>query len=251
MRILILSLSQWLFFLMLLSSGSAYAEIFQSEVKQTSLVELYSSEGCSSCPPADFWIGTLRSRPGLWKEFVPITFHVGYWDYLGWKDEFAKEEYVARQNRYAFFWKSSSVYTPAVVVNGQASNAWRYGELPTASTQTPGILKLEIEKTGKGTVAFFPQDKNQEYVASVAILGFDIQSDVQSGENRGRLLSHQFLSLAHQSFPLSSRQNFEHSFQIPIPSHVKNIGVAGWIELAGKPVPIQATGGVLAADPQE
>src|SRR5580693_7997010 len=85
---------------------------FQSSNKQTSLLELYTSEGCSSCPPAETWLSRLKASPGLWGDFVPVAFHVDYWDYLGWRDPWAKSEFSNRQRAYAARWHSQSVYTP-------------------------------------------------------------------------------------------------------------------------------------------
>jgi len=62
---------------------------FSSGTNHVSLVELYTSEGCSSCPPADRWFSELKRDDGLWREFVPLAFHVDYWDYIGWQDRFA------------------------------------------------------------------------------------------------------------------------------------------------------------------
>src|SRR5213592_2728274 len=66
---------------------------FQSSGKQTALIELYTSEGCSSCPPAETWLSRLKESPGLWKDFVPLAFHVDYWDYLGWGDPWANKSF--------------------------------------------------------------------------------------------------------------------------------------------------------------
>ena len=92
---------------------------FASGPQQTALIELYTSEGCSSCPPAETWMSRLKESPGLWKQFVPIAFHVDYWDRLGWRDRFSSQRWTERQRRYASLWQSESVYTPAVVVNGR------------------------------------------------------------------------------------------------------------------------------------
>src|SRR6266436_651609 len=82
---------------------------FQSNAKQTALIELYTSEGCSSCPPAEAWLSQLKADPRLWKDFVPLAFHVDYWDYLGWRDPFASKEWTARQYRYSAAWKNDGV----------------------------------------------------------------------------------------------------------------------------------------------
>lgn len=68
---------------------------FQSGLIQTSLLELYTSEGCSSCPPAEAWISGLKEGRRLWKDLVPVAFHVDYWDHLGWNDPFASKAYTA------------------------------------------------------------------------------------------------------------------------------------------------------------
>src|SRR5262249_30028289 len=90
---------------------------FASGANQTALIELYTSEGCSSCPPAESWLSRLKHDSGLWKRFVPVAFHVDYWDRLGWRDRFSSKRWTERQSRYAALWTSESIYTPAVVVN--------------------------------------------------------------------------------------------------------------------------------------
>ena len=72
----------------------------QSGPQKVSLLELYTSEGCSSCPPAETWLSRLTTDGRLWKEIVPVAFHVDYWDDLGWKDRYAKQEYTSRQRSY-------------------------------------------------------------------------------------------------------------------------------------------------------
>lgn len=95
--------------------------VFTSTETQVRLVELYTSEGCSSCPPADRWLSGLLTSPHLWGSIIPIAFHVSYWDYLGWHDSFALDEYSQRQRAYANLGKTG-VYTPGFFVNGQE---WR------------------------------------------------------------------------------------------------------------------------------
>src|SRR6059036_4275966 len=88
---------------------------FQSSGKQPALIELYTSEGCSSCPPAETWLSRLKESPGLWRDFVPMAFHVDYWDYLGWRDPWAAQEFSDRQRAYAQSWRSRRIYTPGFV----------------------------------------------------------------------------------------------------------------------------------------
>src|SRR5947208_15491894 len=95
------------------------ATVFESGDTQSTLIELFTSEGCSSCPPAEKWMSGLKSNQDLWKKIIPVTFHVDYWDHLGWRDRFAKPEFTSRQQRYAAAWGGDSVYTQGLVVNGK------------------------------------------------------------------------------------------------------------------------------------
>jgi len=104
--------------LILFSSFSVSAESFQSTTDHTSLIELYSSQGCSSCPPAERWVSNLLNHEKLWIDFVPIVFHVDYWNQLGWHDPFSKPAYSERQLNYYQQRSISSVYTPGVILNG-------------------------------------------------------------------------------------------------------------------------------------
>src|SRR5713101_6658813 len=92
---------------------------FESGEKRVALVELFTSEGCSSCPPAERTLSKLTTHPSLWKTFVPVAFHVNYWDNLGWKDRLASVEFTQRKHTYASGWGSDTVYTPEFVLNGR------------------------------------------------------------------------------------------------------------------------------------
>ncbi|MEP0543428.1 MAG: DUF1223 domain-containing protein, partial [Marinobacter sp.] len=73
-----------------------HAEQWQSSNTQTDVIELFTSEGCSSCPPADAFLSSLKNRDGVFRTFIPMAFHVDYWNYIGWKDRFASSEYSQR-----------------------------------------------------------------------------------------------------------------------------------------------------------
>src|ERR1700752_1309825 len=85
---------------------------FQSGEKRVAFVELFTSEGCSSCPPAEQTLSKLTTHPPFWKAVVPVAFHVNYWDHLGWKDRLASIEFTQGQRTYASDWRSDPVYTP-------------------------------------------------------------------------------------------------------------------------------------------
>jgi len=108
--------------LLLFASGTMRAEnepiVCQSSERQTALLELYTSEGCSSCPPAERWLSEQKDSLGLWKNFVPLAFHVDYWNSLGWRDPWSSAQASQRQKAYAQLWQSESIYTPEFVLNG-------------------------------------------------------------------------------------------------------------------------------------
>jgi hypothetical protein len=230
-----------------LLSLNARAQIFQSDSVTTPLIELYTSEGCSSCPPAERWLSALKTDSGLWRKFVPVSFHVNYWDYLGWKDPFARPAFTDRQRAYAAAWNARSVYTPGFVHQGRE---WRPGN-PAPTSTAPGILTIERASDGSGTVRFSPVSSTplKSYTATVAVLGSDALVDVRAGENAGRSLSHDFIALHLATVPLSAGADgtLSGSFAAPpdsLPATPRR-ALAGWVSAAGNQTPIQATGGWL------
>jgi len=180
--------------------------VFKSSSATASLIELYSSEGCSSCPPAEAWTNNLKNAPGLWKDIFPVAFHVDYWDGLGWPDRFARPEYTQRQQNYAAQLGQDSVYTPEFIVNGlEWRRSWLGGQaLPSAGAKKAGELSLTI--TGQKLSALYlpaASAPTQSLVLNVALLGFNLVTDVKRGENGGSRLEHDFVVLGFDSAPLS------------------------------------------------
>ena len=95
------TLALFIALLLQVQNVSADAVAFESSTEQVGLLELYTSEGCSSCPPADEWLSQLKENPGVWSQFIPIALHVDYWDYIGWKDRYASPSHAQRQRQYA------------------------------------------------------------------------------------------------------------------------------------------------------
>src|SRR3954465_15509557 len=85
--------------------------VFESKPARTHLIELFTSQGCSSCLPAEEWMSGLKNQARLWQDIVPVAFHVDYWDRLGWRDPFAAKTWTERQADYSVRWKGESVYT--------------------------------------------------------------------------------------------------------------------------------------------
>lgn len=96
----------------------------QSGPQRIALLELYSSEGCSSCPPADKWVSNLEKRGWGPDKVIPLALHVDYWDYIGWKDRFASPAFTTRQQTQAALARSTLVYTPQLTLNGRDYRSW-------------------------------------------------------------------------------------------------------------------------------
>jgi hypothetical protein len=223
------------------------AQIFQSDRTATPLIELYTSEGCSSCPPADQWLGTLKDDPGLWQKFVPVSFHVTYWDYLGWKDPFAQDVFSQRQRAYASAWNARSVYTPGFVNQGRE---WHPNQ-PAPALTTPGILTIERKSDSSGNVRFIPAkpSAHKTYTATVVVLGGGVLIDVKAGENAGRALPHEFVALHLTTLELTDQHDgmFTGLFKAPpanLPATPRR-ALAVWVSADNDQTPLQATGGWL------
>jgi hypothetical protein len=175
---------------------------FQSGPRHTGLLELFTSEGCSSCPPAEARFSAFKNDPELWRSFVPIAFHVDYWDRLGWRDRYALASFTARQNSYAQLWQSESVYTPAFVLDGRELKTWP--ENFRRPNEQSGVLTATTDDGRSWTITFAPSPGMQgPWDAHVAWLGADISSQVGGGENGGRRLEHDFVVLAIEQASIS------------------------------------------------
>lgn len=225
---------------------------FVSEETQVSLLELYSSEGCYSCPPADKWISKLKTDKRLWKDYVPVAFHVDYWDYIGWKDTFASARFSQRQRNYAALAGSRSVYTPEFFINGKE---WRgffnTKRLPAPGNHKAGQLSLKVEGN-TAQINFIPASSaDTSYDINIALLGFDIANEIEDGENEGKILVHNFVVLGHLSKTLIKKEAglFQRSTPLPKPNPKHSpSGIAAWVTVKGNPLPVQAVGGWLQND---
>src|SRR5437763_348889 len=125
----------------------AAACLARSGTQTAALVELYTSEGCSSCPPADRWLSNL-ARTYTPQCVIPLALHVDYWDYIGWKDPFARREFSQRQRSLSQLQRASFVYTPQVLVQGTDFRAWGGAAFDSAVKQfhaKPAGARLELE----------------------------------------------------------------------------------------------------------
>jgi hypothetical protein len=224
------------------------ASTFESGDTQNSLIELFTSEGCSSCPPAEKWMSALKSSQELWKKIVPVAFHVDYWDHLGWRDRFAKPEFTLRQQHYAAGWGGDSVYTPGFVVNGKEWRGWFGGNAAPRSLTKVGVLRVSLGEDWKLSATFIPETTQPRALAlNIALLGNDLESDVKRGENSGRKLRHDFVVLQLAKSEMTNQGNRWTGTVLLSRSAGtdKATALAAWVQPGDTAQPIQATGGWL------
>ena len=178
----------------------------QSGPRTTALVELYTSEGCSSCPPADRWLSALTGRyPAA--SLVPLALHVDYWDYIGWKDPYGKRENSLRQRKLTQLQRLAFVYTPQVVLQGRDFRGWngkafdealaRINAQPARASLRLAILKADTEGLDVEVSASLLQPSGDPALY-IAAYQNRLQSEVRAGENRGRRLNHDHVVLEWQ-----------------------------------------------------
>lgn len=227
---------------------------YRSGPQQVQLLELFTSEGCSSCPPADRWLNSLANSDGLWNKFVPLAFHVDYWDYIGWPDRFASRENSQRQRRYAAEFGEPTVYTPGVRKAGKEWRHWRQRasvrELVEADQSIAGTLYLKVDDDGwfKAEFASPESGSRLSQQLSLAILGRDLTTEVKRGENRGKKLRHDFVVLSQTTLTGRTAGGMtKWSGQLPKVKHagVGKFSIAAWVTQGPSLVPLQALGGEI------
>lgn len=225
----------------LLTSGSVVAQTCEvrSGPRPPAVVELYTSESCSSCPPADRWLSTLKTQDKV----LALSFHVNYWNHLGWRDPFATPETTARQYRLKEALRGKYVYTPQVVLNGRDHREWpgqsagSLAGLPAAAapalrlSRQGTLVTAQIEATpGTGTAG--------ELAGYWAVLKDGLESKVTRGENAGENLRHDHVvSLYQPVAPWSAAQGGSARLTLPAGSTQR---VAFVVTNAGLTQPVQA-----------
>ena len=214
---------------LLLAFWAASATAFAADCRAVSgpattvLIELYTSEGCSSCPPADRWLSAFARAPrdpGI----VPIAFHVQYWDALGWKDRFGDPRFTGRQEAEAKVSGARFVYTPQVVVSGRDLPRWHDGAAFARAVdevrRRPARATLEIAPhaladgsvSAAVTARLRPGLPGGRLALVVAVLQDGLSSRVTAGENRGERLAHDFVARDLSIAPISGERS-THTFE--------------------------------------
>ena len=157
----------------------APAQAQSADAVSPTVVELFTSQGCSSCPPADAYLGRLAERDDL----IALSFHVDYWDYIGWKDTFASPESTDRQRGYATAMGDRRVYTPQMVIGGMTH------AVGSDRRSVERAIEKSQQNTGMALKVRFRTDENGRIVW-LAIYDKKHDVDVRRGENAGRKLSY-------------------------------------------------------------
>ena len=172
--------------------------------RRVAVVELFTSEGCNSCPPADRWMSSLPSQDFNADRVVPLAFHVDYWDYLGWRDRFAQASFSARQRAQADRGGARFVYTPQLLLNGAefrrdlidseftdrlAKINSRVAAAELHLAQRAGVNEVSIELESR-VIEASAQRFSETYVV---LLENNLGNEVRAGENSGKVLRHDFV----------------------------------------------------------
>ena len=218
---------------------TALAQQNQCSVKSgptiTPVVELYTSEGCSSCPPADKWASSLKD-----KGVVVQAFHVGYWDYIGWVDRFAAPSYTNRQREVAAKNNLRSIYTPQAVLNGKDWPNW--GSRPTANEPARASIALTQLGTDQFEASVTPVSAPQNpasWSAYWTITEHGHNSKVAAGENAGEFLKHDFVVRQYTQageYKSSDTNPQKLSFRsiAPTPGHQRQVNLVVFDTKTGK-----------------
>ena len=192
-------------FLIIVMSSTSFAGGCSATSKQniTPLLEIYTSEGCSSCPPAERWLSQLPSDKTLSDRVVPLAFHVDYWDGLGWKDPFANPAFTSRQRYLDRL--SGVVYTPQIFLGGSDYRGWtsrsRFAESLDGYAKIPAkahiVMSLNRNEAGDDLLTLNVSDIQESAYKNLdiylAIYENGLVSHVSAGENSGRELTHDFV----------------------------------------------------------
>ena len=200
-----------------INSGSKRHHLKKS-YKSFALLELFTSEGCSSCPPADRLLPQLSSTDA---SIIPLSFHVDYWDRYGWKDPFSNALFTARQGEYAQQFKLESIYTPQLVINGQYKMV---GSDKVSAEKDISKLSKEIapvqltiddvkRQNDKLSVSCHLEGDFQNCHLLAAIVQKHAEVDVKAGENLGAKLSH--TNVVRSFLKLQAKEKMD--FQLPVP----------------------------------
>jgi len=214
----------------------------QSGPTRTPVIELYTSEGCSSCPPADKWLSGLKTASAISAEpgAVVQAFHVGYWDYIGWVDRFASPAYTVRQREVAALNFQRSIYTPQAVLNGKDWRDW--GRVPAAKEPAGASISLKQLGPDQFEATVTPAAGGPgTWSAYWTLTEHGHSSRVKAGENNGEFLQHdyvvrQYTPAGDYSSNASAPQKLTWRSIAATPGHPRQVNLVVFDPKTGKPM---------------
>lgn len=222
----------------------------KSGVATAALVELYTSEGCSSCPPADRALAELKQQAGPGAQFVPLALHVSYWDQIGWIDAYAQKGFDARQSGLLESARHHVVYTPQFFINGSELRNWDPG-LPSAIRKInamPAPLSIDLKATPSGGRTLLLEAKAMAPDAAtagalyLAVSESGLQTQVLRGENGGVTLKHDnVVRLLVGPLPLEhGKVSLSRQIELPAGWRREHLQAVAFVQQAGGPAILQA-----------
>jgi hypothetical protein len=206
------------------------------------LLELYTSEGCDSCPPADRWFSALDLGAAT-PRAAALAFHVDYWDHLGWRDRFGSSAFTKRQYEQMQRHGTAFVYTPQVLLQGSDFTSWRRAPQPTqalaAINARPARATIELAAapTEHGSVAIdvharVPQLADRDHaIVAVALVQSGLGSEVKAGENAGKRLVHDHVVRAWRSgLAVGATGELRQRVELALPSDAGPLQIVAWAE---------------------
>lgn len=203
------------------------------------VVELFTSEGCSSCPPADKLLSRLAERSDRGgRRIFALSFHVDYWNYLGWKDPFSRAGFTARQRDYADV-LSARVYTPQMIVNGKVefvgSDASRAEKSLDAALAAKAVASIRLEafseaSPGSIRIAVRVENHRRGDLLNVALVERDVSIAVRRGENGGRTLRHDNVVRSFRSIGLDAGGVESFSLACPAGTETGRLSVIAYVQ---------------------
>jgi len=219
-----------------------------SGVSRVALLELYTSEGCDSCPPADRWVSALPSRGFDAQRVVTLAYHVDYWNYLGWRDPFAQARFTERQRYVNNRIRNRTIYTPQLMLDGRdyrqgLSLADFQQRVITANLEKPGAniaLSMNAQPGSVDTSARVTLHRKEPGTAVfLALTENRLANQVTAGENRGRRLEHDFV-VRELAGPFAANAAITHKFAIAPAWKTRDLSVAAFVQTTASGEVLQA-----------
>jgi hypothetical protein len=231
-KIKIISAFAMLFFII----GNTIFSQSNQDKKGFALLELYTSEGCSSCPPADELLGKIQNELKDKNVYV-LSYHVDYWDKQGWKDIFSNADFTKRQYDYAKYMEKDPIYTPQVIINGKIDyvgsqeTSLRNGIKSALSKPVSTNLSLEASQNANSlSVNYNVESTSKNSRLLIAVVQKEAKSNVKRGENAHRVLSHYQIVRNLQSVDLNKAKKGIALVHLPKNYNAQDFEIIGFVQ---------------------